>query len=221
MNTAYSLETINDDFSYLLSRVQSISKNSKILQTQLMEKYLKIIRLQRRFENIRKVEEKLRLIGTIKDAQFTLNEFINEGHYTSATQLLLKTQQTLNSKLDKITCLKEYSVYLEKTKSTLSNQLDQEFSVTCHQFIVLNTFTHLDKLVKLLKNNSNLEAAFKIFPKESSYDRLNELIQNKVNTSSLVQSLQDLNKSLIREVDENVKTLIGLLGVHKTDENSK
>ena len=221
MNTAFGLETMKEEISILLSNVSKVSKDTRSLQVNLVEKYMKIIRFNRRLANIQKVQEKLKLIETIKDVQPALNDLINQGHYTSVTQLLLKTQQTLNSKLQGISSLKEYSYSLEKTRANLSSQLDQEFSVSAHQFIVLNTFVHTEKLVKALKNNISLDSAFKLFPKESNYERMNELIQNKINTSSLHQSLQEMHKSLRKEITENLKKLFLLLGVHKTDENSK
>ena len=222
MNTAFGLETLKEEITLLLSKIRNVSSNSKIIQQNLVEKYLKIIRLNRKYNNIKQIEEKLRLISTIKDVQPMLHDLINQGHYTNVTQLLLKTQQTLNSKLQGIKSLKEYNFSLEKTKSTLFSQLDQEFSILTNQFIVINTFIHSEKLVKMLKSmTTTLESTFKLFPKENNYDRMNELILNKINTSSLQLSLQEVNKILAKEIRLSLKKLMSLLGVHKTDENSK
>jgi Vps54-like protein len=221
MNAAYGLETLSHDILYLLTKINTLTTATKSLQSLLVEKYLKIIKLNRRYNNIKKLEEKLKLIGTIKDVQPILNEFMNKGHYSSASQLLLKTQQTLNSKLQGIKSLTNYSNSLEKTRLDISSQLDNEFSFCTRQFIVSNTFTHTERLSKMLKNNSSLENAFKIFPKETNYERINELIQNKISTGSLQSSLQELNKALSKEINDELKKMYSLLGVHKTDENSK
>ncbi|OMJ82412.1 hypothetical protein SteCoe_16887 [Stentor coeruleus] len=221
MTTAYGLETLSLDIDTILKGIQTISQNTKLMQSELIQKYLKIIKLNRRLGNMQKVEKKLKLISTIKDVQPKMNELINQGHYTSVTQLLAKTQETFKSELKGIKCLKDYSLSLEKTKNNLSSQLDQEFSISAYQFVVLNTFSHSEKLVKLLKTNGSLDMAYKIFPKETSYERMNELIRNKINTQTLQPSLQDMKKTISKEIQEQVKKLMGLLGVHKTDENSK
>lgn len=221
MNAAYGLDEFKGEIAYMLDGVTRISKENGAIQKGLLENYLKAMRLKRRLENLQKVREKLKLIETVKEAQPILSDLINKGQYTSVTQLLLKTQQTLGSKLQGVSCLKQHSNSLEKIKNNLFSQLDQEFSVSAHQFIVLNTFIHSEKLVKTLKNITTLESAFKLFPKDTNYERMNELIQNKISTSSLQQSLQELHKGIAKDVKANLKNLNHLLGVHKTDENSK
>ena len=221
MSTAFGLETLKEEIAEILKKIKEIFKKNKATQESLIKNYLKIIRLNRKKNNIKAVEEKLILMNKTKDFKATLNDLMNQGHYTSVTQLLLKTQQTLSSKLQGIKSLKECNFSLQKLKVSLSLQLDQEFSISVNQFIVINTFIHSEKLVKMLKSMTTLDIAFKLFPKESNYDRINELILNKINTSTLQQSLQDLNQTIINDIISNIKKLMSLLGVHKTDENSK
>lgn len=221
MKTAYNLEEMNSEIEKLLEKVIGIKGNSVALQQKVMEKYLGIIRLNRRLGNIKKVLKKLKLMSEVQSVQPKMNEMINEGLYTSVFQLLAKTQETFRSELRGIISISMFQSVMEKTKTNLLSQLDQEFSLLAHKFIILNTFNHTEKLVKLLKNNASLESTFKIFPKEENYERISELIRIKINTNSLQQSLQELTKSLCVKIKENIKNMNILLGVRKTDENSK
>ena len=221
MSTAFNLEIMNSDIGYLLSKISDLQKSTFSTQQRLMEEYIKIMRLNRRLVNTQKVLKRLKLLSDVQNTQPVINEMINSGLYSSGSQLLAKTQETFKAELKGIKSVNGLGIIMEKTKTNLTSQLDQEFVVLTHKFIVINTFSHVEKLIKMLKNNASLDSTYKIFPKEDSYERISELIRNKINTDTLQQSLQVISKNIVEEVSKNVRSMISQLGVHKTDENSK
>jgi hypothetical protein len=221
MRSAYGLEEIARDVNYLLEEIRQVGVVGKNIQTEVAGKCLAIVRLNRRLGNVKSVDNKLKKISAIVKMQPKIKELINQGKYTTDSQLLAETQETGKSELKGFACLKECWQEINRIKNTLENQLNQEFSVASYTFIVLNTFAHTEQLIKLLKHGSNLESAFKVFPKETNYERMNELIKNKINTATLQSSLQELSRMLPDKIKEECRKMITSLGVYKTDENSK
>ena len=182
-------------------------------------KLCKVIRLQRRLERVRQVHERIALIKAVKEAKPTVNNLLNTNHYAKATKLIVTTQQTLSNKLQGVKAVENLQAELEETKKLVEKLIDSELNQFMSEAVVAGVFSKGERLVTLLTNNTKDVQG--IFPSSFDKVRAEDLIANKLNTGTLVESLAALQSALAQAIQQNFKKLVASLRVIKTDEQSK
>ncbi|CAG9317420.1 unnamed protein product [Blepharisma stoltei] len=221
MNAADNLQGLNSQVTDMIQSLESIFQANEQLLKNLLIKSIKAYRLQRRLENIKKVEERIGLIAVVKETQPTVQQLLSIAQYSSATQLIIKTQQTLNSKLKGVKAVRHQEQTLNEIKQLVDKLLDDEFQHVIIEDILNKVFEQTDKLVKMLKSSQGEDNLAKLIPKDLDKLRLESLVDNKIHSGTLQQSLETLTDLLVKDMKINLVKLIGQLGVIKTDESSK
>lgn len=221
MTAAQNLQGLNTQASDMLQNLEGLNEAQQRLLKNVLLKAIKTIRLQRRLKNIKKIQERLKLIAAVKETQPTVQQLLSIGQYSSATQLIVKTQQTLCSKLKGVNAVRHQEQTLGEIKQLVDKLLDDEFQHVILDDLINKVFKHSEKLVKYLKGTHNEEQILKIFPTDMDKSRLESLVNNKIHSGTLQESLNGLAEVIVRDMKIHLLKLIGLLGVIKTDESSK
>lgn len=219
MGASYDLESIKHELNELHEAVAALKHSGLVLEVNYVEKLFGLVRAQRRLRNIQQVHERLSLIGAVKVAQPTVQSLLATEHYAKATHLILKTQQTLGSKLNGVVSVKHEKHQLDGIKDLVVKMIEEELQKFVLDTVVHSVFGRAEKLVNLLKQDET--AVLSVFPTFFDRPRAEDLIVNKLNTGTLQFSLSELQNEVSAQLRIEFKNLLMLLRVVRTDEHSK
>ena len=221
LNATFDMQRLESEVSEVLGTVKQLKGVLDFMNQTQAKKALKLIQLQTRKQNLEKVNERLELIVAAKKTQPTVQQLLSTGYYSQSINLILKTQNILVTKLKGVQCVRHDQKQLEGIKDAVDKMLEQEFTQFFLEMFIKRVFEQSEKLVKMLKNNVAYENLGKVFPKDLDKKRVEDLIDNKVSSGQLQESLNAMNTYIIDQGKEHFKYLFSKLGVYKTDENSK
>lgn len=182
-----------------------------MIEKEIYYKYLKIIKLNQKRTNIQQLQQSLDLVLAIQEAHPTVKSLLNLSDYFSASNLIIKAQQTLHLKLRNLNSVKNNEEILRETKIMVEKLLNEEFERLVIDEIGNTPFKDCEKLIKSISDNELQDT------KESvnfeTFEKLTNLLEFKVNSANFDQNLEEIYGKMHKSIKANINLLLSKAGI--------
>ncbi|CAG9317607.1 unnamed protein product [Blepharisma stoltei] len=188
MDSIKIMQSLITEVSGCLENLHHLNASSNAFLNKIESRYLRLFFLKRRLNNIKAAQESLKLIAAVKETQPTIQQLLKFSHYSLATQLIIKIQETISSKLKNQKSIKKEEPLEENIlNETLSLSDLKQMADIVQEFSIIWKNISNDKSNEVLEQFQNFLQNWDIKKSPDIPDTLDNL-HNFPNPSQEVQN---------------------------------